>query len=149
MRFDREISEKVTPEAARDISLLQSGVSPTIVALEALREAKLSPDQIKQLAEIVQKAGQAGQLEPMEPLHAKVNGIDIQVRWDGGYRDYVVYLPQIEIGSPRFVETGVLDQLIRIGDHAETARSVFTKATELARTAVDAYQLMNQLSGIL
>lgn len=148
MRFDREISEKVTPAAARDISLLQSGVSPTTVALGALREANLSPDQIKQLAEIVQKARQAGQLGPMEPLHAKVNGIDIQVRWDAGYGDYVVHLPQIFVGSDRAKESGVVDEILRVSDCAETAKSVFKKATELASTAVDAYALMKQLSEI-
>lgn len=56
MDFEKERYARISPEAARDIALLEVGVPATTVALGVLREATLSPEQIQELSHILEKA---------------------------------------------------------------------------------------------
>ena len=69
-----------------------------------------------------------------------INGIEIDCHWDDGYRDYVLYLPQIEMGDEA-TEKGVDDQVFRISDDPEDAKKVFEFAKELAKTEKDIYKV--------
>jgi hypothetical protein len=70
-----------------------------------------------------------------------VNGVDIVVKWDEGYDDYVIYLPQIELGK----EEGIYDQVIRLTRKPEVAKQVFDFATKEAEKTKNVYDLFRSV----
>jgi len=72
-------------------------------------------------------------------IKAKVNNtIEINLHFDTGYGDFVLYFPQIKIGQ----NDQVLDQVFRISDNFEEALTIFNKVILLANAGVhDIYQL--------
>ena len=70
-----------------------------------------------------------------------VNGVEIVVEWDEGYDDYVIYLPQIELGK----EEGVHDQVIRLTRKPEVAKQIFDFATKEAEKTKNVYNLFRSV----
>ena len=62
-----------------------------------------------------------------------VNGTEISVGWDGMYRNYSIYFPQVELNEEAQAK-GVGDQVISISENPEDAKSVFEYAKKLAET---------------
>lgn len=118
-------------------------------ASEVFKEAKRLADQGLDVYEIYKKAeAYARELPEILPLEetshyeaaAVVNEIEINVRWDEGYENYVLYFPQIRIRN----EKGVPDQLFRISQSPEDARRIFEKAKQLAAQKLDVYEVYKQ-----
>ena len=161
MEFEKERFDRISPEASRDISLLQAGVPATTVALGALREATLSPGQIRELSYILENARstdlakqQLPNLSPIERdssssrverLEGKVNNIDILMYWDNGYQSYVLHLPQLDQKPhEELVKRGVEDSVLRLEDSTEPGIA-FKVASLLAHGAKDPCELMERL----
>lgn len=52
----------------------------------------------------------------------EVDGITMDVHWDDGYNEFVLYFPDVDIGSDEAIENGVSDQVIRLdNDRSEQA----------------------------
>ncbi len=162
MEFEKERFERISPEASRDISLLQAGVDATTVALGALREATLSPGQIQELSNILDRARSAHLAEQQLPnlpglegevasarverQEGKVNNIEILMYWDEGYKSYVIHLPQID-REPRekMEKLGIADSVLLLQDTTEPELA-FKVASFLAHGAKDPYELMLKLT---
>jgi len=76
---------------------------------------------------------------------AIVRGMDIVVEWDGGYEDYVLYLPQIDTGYAREEGFSVPDQLIRIGSRAKDAAAIFEDTVAAAEEISGVYSLFEEM----
>jgi hypothetical protein len=72
---------------------------------------------------------------------AEINGIKIVVEWDEGYEDYVLYLPQVDIGYARAEGFDTPDQLMRLGSDTKTASTVFREASAVAEATTGVYGL--------
>lgn len=161
MEFEKERFDRISPEASRDISLLQAGVPATTVALGTLREARLSPEQIGELSDILDRARSADLTEQQLPklshierdssssrverLEGKVNNIDILMYWDNGYQSYVIHLPQLDQKPhEELVKRGVADSVLLLEDSTEPGIA-FKVASLLAHNAKDPCELMKQL----
>jgi hypothetical protein len=70
-----------------------------------------------------------------------VNKITISVGYDGGYRDYTLYFPNIDLMN----DEGVYDQVLRISDKEEDAREYFKRAVELAKSGKNVYDIYKEL----
>ena len=87
--------------------------------------------------------------EPRQELEAEkyrekteVNGIKIEVFFIDDFNGphYEIFFPQIKM-SDKASKKGVRDQVIILGEDAESAKRVFNHAAELARTEPDVYEL--------
>lgn len=65
-----------------------------------------------------------------------INGVTLMCHYDGGYREYVLYFPQISIDheAGKAAELGINDQVIRISDDQEKAKKVFDFAKAAAQS---------------
>ena len=72
---------------------------------------------------------------------ANVNGIHISVGFDPFYGDYTIYFPQIEFGA----DEDVSDQVLRISENPDEARSFFEMAKNLADEGRDVYEIFKIL----
>ena len=91
---------------------------------------------------------QEGSKEEKERYHdkTKVNDIQIEVKWDDGYHDYVIYLPQIDLEYAQEEKPEVADQVIRIGtDDPDKAKSHFIYAKKTANRVLNAYDLYQKI----
>ncbi len=70
-----------------------------------------------------------------------VNGIEISVAFDPYYGDYTIYFPQIEFG----VDEDVPDQVLRISENPDEAKSFFEMAKKLANEGMDMYEIFKIL----
>jgi hypothetical protein len=75
-----------------------------------------------------------------------VNGIDIDVHWDGGYRDYVIYFPQIDLSHAWKNEKNVDDQVLRLTRKPEVAKQVFDFAAKKANEVKNVYDLYREVN---
>ena len=73
-----------------------------------------------------------------------VNGIEISVGWNDGYRGYTIYFPDIVIGDEGR-EKGVADQVIRIDTNPETAALVADYARKIAKGEPDVYKVYKRV----
>lgn len=73
---------------------------------------------------------------------ATVNGTEISVGWDNGYRDYTIYFPQIDLNAR---EEGVHDQVLRITQRPDVAKKVFDYAVKLAQTEANVYNIYRKV----
>lgn len=69
-----------------------------------------------------------------------VNGISIVVHYSPDYYEYIITFPQIVLDESAN-EKGVVDQVIRVSEDADVAKSVFDKVSEMAETEADVYNL--------
>jgi len=75
---------------------------------------------------------------------ATVNGTEISVGWDDGYRDYTIYFPQIKFGEEA-EKRGVYDQVIRISERLEAAKDVFNYAVARAKLTNDVLEIYKKV----
>jgi hypothetical protein len=75
-----------------------------------------------------------------------VNGIDIDVHWDNGYRDFVIYFPQIDLSHAWEKEKNVSDQVLRLTRKPEVAKQVFDFAVKKAGEVKNVYDLFREVN---
>lgn len=72
---------------------------------------------------------------------ASVNGKDINIHWDSGYEEYVVYFPQVKLSDETSNKHKIYDNVILIGTDTAVAQQIFAEAIKLAETESDVYGL--------
>lgn len=68
-----------------------------------------------------------------------VNGMEIRVGWDTGYRDYTLHFPDIDMAKA--APFGISDQVIRISECEQDARKAFAEVCDAAEIVKDVYNL--------
>lgn len=76
-----------------------------------------------------------------------INGVEIIVEWDERYDDYVIYLPDINLGREA-KDQGIYDQVIRITRKPDVAKQVFDYARQLAEKEPDPYKIYKKIEDI-
>ena len=110
-------------------------------AMDILKKARRSFDMIDEEIRIKSEA----KLTKDFREQAVVNGIEINIHWDEGYNDFVIYFPQIEGLSEEAEKQRVPDQVIRSSRRPEDAEQVFDYAKQLAETEKDVYKLYKKV----
>ncbi len=89
------------------------------------------------------KEGDINQPEIQEKYYredGEVNGVKISVYFDTTYKDYVLYLPQIEVDN-KALKKKVYDQVFRISSSKENAKKVYDYAVGLAKSESDIFEI--------
>lgn len=73
-----------------------------------------------------------------------VNGVEISVAWDEGYKEYTIDFPQISLGDEA-QEQGISDRILRIDRSPETAKLVFDYAYRIAKGEPDVYKIFKKV----